>query len=538
MASDYSKIFYKDYEDLENKNKKLAEEIRLLKIRAEIAESREQRLAQENAEKEKLLEEKDAEIEACKQEIIKLSKKLDIVSYEKDNYVSKLNNDGTNSGLPTSQTPINKKKRIPNSREKTENKIGGQPGHKKNKLQKFNEEEANEHVEYTLNECPCCGSKDLEMLDSEVKKQEIDYEVKIIKRENHFKEYRCHNCKNIVRRNIPKHLKEDIQYGSNVQATALTLMNIGNVPINKVRRIVIGLSMSEICLSEGFISKLQQRAANCLDVFIKDLKFYITHLSIVYWDATTIMICKNRSCMRFYGNEDVALYCAHMKKDKAGLDEDQILNKVQSFTAMIHDHDRVNYNSDYSFINVECCQHLLRDLQKVSDNIPTRTWAAKLKALFQEYDHKRNELIKINVDRFSDEEFNNFIIKIDEFLLLGVDENLCDSKVYYSKEEQALLLRLMEYRDNYVYWTLDFDLPFTNNLSERSLRGIKSKMKVSGQFQNIKNAEYYAAIKSYIETCHRNGINEHDCLNRLIQGNPYTLEEILEIGKNRAEKSK
>ena len=94
----------------------------------------------------------------------------------------------------------------------------------------------------------------------------------------------------------------------------------------------------------------------------------------------------------------------------------------------------------------------------------------------------------------------------------------------------------MEYRDNYIYWTLDFNLPFTNNLSERGLRGIKSKMKVSGQFQNITNAEYYAVIRSYIETCYRNKVNGHEALIRLIEGNPYTLEQILEIGKQNAEK--
>ena len=47
---------------------------------------------------------------------------------------------------------------------------------------------------------------------------------------------------------------------------------------------------------------------------------------------------------------------------------------------------------------------------------------------------------------------------------------------------------------------IDFDVPFTNNLSERNLRGIKSKMKVSGQFQNIDRAIDYANIRSYIET--------------------------------------
>ncbi len=84
----------------------------------------------------------------------------------------------------------------------------------------------------------------------------------------------------------------------------------------------------------------------------------------------------------------------------------------------------------------------------------------------------------------------------------------------------------MEYRDNYIYWILDFDIPFTNNLSERNLRGIKSKMKVSGQFQNITNAEYYANIRSYIETCRLYGKNGYDRLSRLVNGNPYSFAEL------------
>ena len=84
---------------------------------------------------------------------------------------------------------------------------------------------------------------------------------------------------------------------------------------------------------------------------------------------------------------------------------------------------------------------------------------------------------------------------------------------------------------------IDFNLPFTNNLSERSLRGVKSKMKVAGQFQNITSAEYYATIRSYIETCYRNNVNGHEALVRLISGNPYTLEEILDNGRNDIKKS-
>ena len=535
--SNYQIGYNKDLEKVTIENINLKRKIKLEKLRADVAESEQQRLEKRVFTLEKQNDEKDKMIETLKSKIIAMTKELDLTTYERDQYLSKLNIDGTNAGIPTSQTPINKKKVIPNSRKKSNNKIGGQEKHKKHKLEKFNDEEINENEEVTLDECPHCHSKELLRLDSEVAKDEFDYEIKMIKRRIHFIEYKCPNCNKIVRKNIPVNLKEDNQYGNKVQATALTLTNIGNVPMNKVRKIICGLTMNEIDLSEGYIAKLQKRAAHKLEQFTKDLKFYVIHLNLLYWDDTVVMINTKRGCMRFYGNEDVALYCAHLQKNKDGLDKDNILKMLSSSTVVEHDHNIINYNDEYSFINAECCQHLIRDLQKVKTNIPNRTWCIKLKELLCEYDHKRKLLIEQNVEHFSDEEFENFISCFNQYLLLGVEEYSSDSEVYYSSDEAALIIRLMEYRDNYIYWTLDFNLPFTNNLSERALRGIKSKMKISGQFQNIANAEYYATIKSYIETCYRNGVNGHEALIRLLNDEPFTLEDILKIGKENAKKS-
>lgn len=543
--SNYTNSLYNDYEKEIIKRKEVERQYKLIKLRNDILESENQRLEKKIimmeqgviVEKERIINEKNQIIEAQNKKIIELVHQLNLTKYERDQYFAKLNIDGTNSGIPTSQTPINKKKVVPNSRKKTDNKIGGQINHKKHKLEKFEKDEINEHQDIILEECPHCHSKNLVELESEITKDELDYLIKAIKKRIHFKEYKCPNCNKIVRQKIPVNLKEDNQYGNNVQATALTLANIGNVPMNKTRKIISGLTMNEIDLSEGYIAKLQKRAALKLTKFIEDLKFYITHLNLVYWDDTVIMINTKRGCMRFYGNEDVALYCAHMQKNKAGLDKDNILSLLSSTTIVEHDHNIVNYNEEYSFINAECCQHLNRDLQKVKTNIPNRTWSIKMKDLFCEYDHKRKLLIEQNIDHFSEEEFDNFISQINQYLLLGVEEHSNDSNTYYANEEAALLIRLMEYRDNYIYWTIDFNLPFTNNLSERALRGIKSKMKVSGQFQNISNAEYYASIRSYIETCYRNNVNGHEALIRLIQDNPYTLNEILEMGKERVKKS-
>ena len=60
-----------------------------------------------------------------------------------------LNTDGTNSGLPTSKTPLNKDKIRPNSRKNTGNPRGGVRGHKRTTLHRYPTDEINDFVPHT-----------------------------------------------------------------------------------------------------------------------------------------------------------------------------------------------------------------------------------------------------------------------------------------------------------------------------------------------------------------------------------------------------
>ena len=140
--------------------------------------------------------------------------------------------------------------------------------------------------------------------------------------------------------------------------------------------------------------------------------------------------------------------------------------------------------------------------------------------------HKRKLLISSGADSISDEELSAFRCSYDTLLHSGYKEYFKECLSHFSKDENALLLRLEQYRTNYTDWLYDFSLPTTNNLSERSLCFIKSKEKISGQFQNIEHAKYFAVIRTYIETCSRNGVNEFQALLRLAKGFPYSLKEL------------
>ena len=118
------------------------------------------------------------------------------------------------------------------------------------------------------------------------------------------------------------------------------------------------------------------------------------------------------------------------------------------------------------------------------------------------------------------------MIKYDGLLETGRKEYFRDINSYFSQKENALLNRLQTYRANYTEWIRDFSVPTTNNLSERSLRFVKCKDKISGQFLSVAYAKHFAAIRTYIETCFRNGVNAFQALLRLTQNNPYTLQEL------------
>lgn len=194
-------------------------------------------------------------------------------------------------------------------------------------------------------------------------------------------------------------------------------------------------------------------------------------------------------------------------------------------TVVVHDHNLVNYNDDYDFTNAECCVHLLRDLKELNECLP-REWIDKLIKLFIDTNNKRKEYINQNILVFDYEVTDKVIEEYDEIIKEAKNNNLKDFNSYYGNDEKRMIKRLEDYKENYLLWVLIFDVPFSNNLSERSLRNTKTKMKVSGQFSNIQNAEYLARIKSYIETCKSNDINSHESLKRLIEDNSYTLDEM------------
>ena len=269
---------------------------------------------------------------------------------------------------------------IPNSRRSTGKPKGGQTGHPKASLAEPDESEVTSTAGHPLQDdecCPNCGLTDCTPTGEAEVKYEYDIQVKVVKIKHEFYYYECNNCGTVFRSQIPPNLKEKVQYGSGLQAFALSLTNTVNAAMNKASMFLAGITGGGLTPCEGYIAKLQARAAKGLRQFREDLKLILITRKIIYWDDTVIFILMARACFRFYGDEAIAYYTAHAHKDMESLDDDNVLNLLTSDTKAMHDHCTVNYNEKYSFENIECNQHLQRDLQKNTDDTISRNISAQ-----------------------------------------------------------------------------------------------------------------------------------------------------------------
>jgi len=71
----------------------------------------------------------------------------------------------------------------------------------------------------------------------------------------------------------------------------------------------------------------------------------------------------------------------------------------------------------------------------------------------------------------------------------------------------SLQKRLIKYRQHIFTFLYYHDVPPDNNASERAIRNVKVKQKISGQFRSFTGAENFAILRSVIDTAIKNNLN-------------------------------
>ena len=69
-------------------------------------------------------------------------------------------------------------------------------------------------------------------------------------------------------------------------------------------------------------------------------------------------------------------------------------------------------------------------------------------------------------EEFPQEELNKFEDKFEKIMISANKENEEEKQKYYVDTEATLILRILDFKNEYLLWIYNFDVPFTNNLSE------------------------------------------------------------------------
>jgi len=88
------------------------------------------------------------------------------------------------------------------------------------------------------------------------------------------------------------------------------------------------------------------------------------------------------------------------------------------------------------------------------------------------------------------------------------------------KQTKALNLldRFRDYSTSILAFLHDFAVPFDNNQSERDLRMMKVRQKISGTFRSLDALQNFCRIRGYVSTARKNSLA---ALRRLFLGDPF-----------------
>ena len=89
------------------------------------------------------------------------------------------------------------------------------------------------------------------------------------------------------------------------------------------------------------------------------------------------------------------------------------------------------------------------------------------------------------------------------------------------RKHNALARRLRDRQDDYLRFTSDWRVPPDNNGSERDIRMIKLRQKVSGCLRTLTGAQQFCAIRSYLSTAAKHHKRLFEVLVMLTEGRPW-----------------
>ena len=467
MATNYEKGLFRHNQELIAENEKL---------KAKVA-----RIETETANKYLgIIDRLEEALEAVTQKCNALEERVAKLEAENDRLRKQIDNDSSNSSNPPSG---DKKPNAPNTyngRTSSGRKSGGQKGH------------AGKHLSRAvIEEKIAKGQMQHEIVDhgepegEYTSKYVIDLNVEAIAVEHRF----------YGNTSIPLEFRPDVQYGDEIKSIVVTLSGQGLIASNRIVDMIGSLSNGALELSEGtiynFLVDFNTKAKSCIET----IKTKLLNNVVMHVDQTGSRINARNMYFSNYSDDKRVLYTVNQTKSRKAIEDDGILPLFVN--SLIHDHNTVYYN--YGKANGECNVHLIRYLRANSDNTLNH-WSDAMIELLLSMKISKEHAIGFGAEAFEQDDLERYRKRYEEIVESGFIASKSTKSRFYKTEERRLLNRLKKYRDNHLLFLADFAVPFDNNLSERDLRMVKTKAKVSGCFRSMQGAIIFANLMSVIKT--------------------------------------
>jgi len=412
-----------------------------------------------------------------------------------------------NSSVPSSTEIVNPKpKKNQSLRKKSEKPVGAQFGRKGITLLQSDTPNQIIPLTYTLKHCKKCGfDLSLTMKTLKERRQVLDLELASIK--TTITEYQsfskqCPQCGAANHDNtFADSVTPNISYGATITAM-ISYLSVSQYMSNK-RIVALLNNLFNITLSEGSITNLLAKASKLSNSEIKKLKSLLSKSTLVGIDETGCKVDGTKHWHWTFQNEDTTLVVADKSRGTKVINN--TFEKGFVNACVVHD----NYSS-YSTLECQseqlCLAHKLRDLNYAIECDNTKL-AKDLKKLLKEAIKDDRECI-IHSERVT---LKAQYDKTLEYLL---------SMPTIEKSETAKQVNSFKKAKNKIFtFLLEPNIPPDNNASERAIRNVKVKQKVSGQFKSLEGAQNYAILRSIIDTSRKRGLNEFESLRTVMMGN-------------------
>jgi len=425
-----------------------------------------------------------------------------------------------NSGKPPSSDGL-QKPRSRSLRQKTGRRSGGQQGHQGQTLQQV---EQAEHAQvHQVSTCPHCAT-DLHRiaLRGYEKRQVFDVPPVRLEVTEHRAEIKvCPRCRQRVKGTFPAEVTQPVQYGPRIKAQVAYLNNYQLLPWARICEMVgdfYSHTPAEALVWEANRMIVAQTASSR-----HAIKQQLIAAAVVHCDESGLRVARKLHWLHVNSTDRLTHYAVHPKRGPQAMQAIGILPTCQG--RAVHDH----WQSYFTFEQCQhalCNAHHLRELQFIVEQYQQK-WAQQMSSLLLD--------IKAAVERarplqtsLPPAQIAAFDRCYDELLTEGLAVNPPPETPPPKKrgrQKQSppknLLDRLQQRKPQVLAFMYDFGVPFDNNLAERDIRMVKVKQKVSGAFRTDSGAETFCAIRSYISTVRKHGLNVLEALYDALLGSPF-----------------